>query len=72
MRPSAVYPKERITVDRLFALGSGLPEDLRNKREILSGGFDFRARLPISKVSFFGDDIWDWYDPDNLRLEGYC
>ena len=40
-------------------------------QQLVSGSFDFRADLPVSRLSKFGDAQWNWADPSNRRLECY-
>src|SRR5713226_4568825 len=41
---------------------------LSDYRALESGSFTFKATLPVSNKSTFGDGIWDWNDENNPRL----
>lgn len=48
--------------------GASVPETLR---EVVEGRFVFRASLPISDCSRYGDGRWTWYGSSNPRLNRY-
>jgi hypothetical protein len=56
--------------DIRFDVGQ-LRGDLEAFREVSEGQFDFRASLPISGRSRYGDEVWSWYDPSNPRIARY-
>lgn len=47
------------------------PTDKRTLGYVAETVFVFPPTLPISANSNFGDDVWDWMDPQIFRLKGY-
>lgn len=38
------------------------------EKRLLTGTFVFSPDMPVSKLSRYGEDVWDYRDPDNKRL----